>query len=187
MAGGRARARPCRLDRTRPLDLARSAAVDGPRDQRGESLVELLATISIVSICVVGLVAALGINYVFSSSNAVVDHAHEILSRYAEALVAEPYEACTAGAPYTSAAINDIPDSALPDGTTAGAPGSVDTTSSAYALSLQSVQYWNGDSAPATFSASCPATDSGYQQVVLLAQAGDGSYSETMTIYKRRP
>jgi Tfp pilus assembly protein PilV len=183
MGRARALARVSRVNRARTGFAARLRG----RGQLGESLIELLATITIVSICVVGLVAALGMNFMFSAGNEQVDDAHAILSRYAEAIASEPYESCTAGTPYTAAAIADIPATDLPSGTTTGAPGTIANSGTAFAPSIESVHYWNGDSAPATFTATCGATDPGYQQLVVRVDAGDGSYYETMTIYKRLP
>ncbi len=168
----------------RPLDRARS------RNQVGESLVELLATITIVSICVVGLVAALGVNFVFSSTNRETERGHQILVRYAEALAGESYQACANGGPtpYAAAAVSDLPSTNLPDNVTVGAPGAIPASAEAYDLSVESVQYWNGDSSPATFSNTCPvAGDPKFQQLVLKVHSGDGSDVERITIFKRLP
>jgi len=187
MDHARAVTRVSRADRAR---TGVDARLDGRRTVRGElgeSLIELLATITIVSICVVGLVAALGMNFVFSAGNAQIVGAHAILGRYAEAIAAEPYQPCTAGTPYAAAAVADIPGTDLPTGTSTGAPGTIANSKTALALSIESAHYWNGDSAPATFTATCGASDPGYQQLVVRVDAGDGSYGETMTIYKRLP
>jgi hypothetical protein len=159
------------------------------RSQLGESLVELLATITIVSICVVGLVAALGMNFVFSSTNRENERGHQILTRYAEALAGESYQACVVGqaAPYAGVAVSDIPSTNLPDNVTVGAPGTIPASAEAYDVSIESVQYWNGDSSPATFTSTCPNPDPKFQQLVLKAHSGDGTYVERITIFKRLP
>jgi len=174
---------------TRAVEQPDSPIVARPRSQAGESLIEVLATITIVSICVIGLVASLGMNFVFSSSNHVAQHGHQVLLRYAESIAAEPYQPCSGGGgtPYSAAGVNDIPQTNLPDGIQVGAPGTVSAAPTSFELSISSVKYWNGDSVPATFTATCPGSDPGFQQLVLLAHAGDGSYDERITLWKRVP
>jgi hypothetical protein len=154
----------------------------------GESLIELLVTIAIVATCVVGLVSALGANFVFSSTSSTATTTHALLVRYAETLAGESYQSCVVNGPtpYTAAAIADIPNTNL-GGLNVGKPGAVGTTRLDVAMSIQSVGYWNGDNAPATFTTTCPNSDRGFQQLTLLAHVGDGSYDETVTIFKRLP
>ncbi len=158
----------------------------GARSHRGETLVELLVTISIVSIGVVAIVTAIGSTFNWASSRRAASHSDQLLVRYAEALTAVPYEPCTAGsAPYAGAAVAAIPSTDLPDGVIVGAPGSVPATPEAFELSVQSVTYWNGDIAPATFASACPSPDSGSQSLTVRVRAGDGSFDRTTTIVKR--
>jgi hypothetical protein len=151
-------------------------------------LVELLVTITIISIGVVAIVTAVGATFNWASASRVGSHTDQLMVRYAENLIAVPYEPCTPGpAPYAGAATTAIPSTNLPDGVAAGAPGSVPAQSGAFELSIQSVTYWNGDIAPATFSATCPAVDRGSQALTVRVRAGDGSYDRTTIIVKRAP
>lgn len=155
--------------------------------EAGESLIEVLATITIVAISVVGLVAALGMNFVFGSGNRAGVNGHALLVRYAEALAGESYADCTAGSPYAAEAVADIPATDLPAGVTAAPPASAGTGRGDFALAIDTIGYWNRDRASATFTATCGSSDPGLQQLVLSVRAGDGSFTELLTIYKRRP
>jgi Tfp pilus assembly protein PilV len=153
---------------------------------RGESLIEVLITVSIVGLGVVAIITSAGSTFRLSGVSREESQADQMLVRYAENLIAVPYQACTSGpVPYNAAAISAIPSTNLPDGITVGAPGTVAARPDAFALSIQSVSYWNGDLSPATFSTTCPATDLGSQQLALLVHAGDGSLDRTMMIVKR--
>jgi Tfp pilus assembly protein PilV len=156
------------------------------QNERGESLIEILIALSIVSLGVIGILTAIGSTSRLSGVSREGSHADQLLVRYAENLIAAPYATCSSGvAPYGAAATSAIPSTNLPDGITAGAPGTAAASPTAFELSIESVSYWNGDLAPATFSATCPATDLGSQELTLLVHAGDGSFDRTMTIVKR--
>jgi Tfp pilus assembly protein PilV len=155
---------------------------------RGESLIEVLITVSIVGIGVVAIITSVGSTFRLSGVSREESHADQVLVRYAENLLAVPYQACAPGSPpYGAAATSAIPSTNLPDGITVGAPGTVAASPSAYELSIQSIGYWNGDLSPATFSAPCPASDPGSQQLTLDVRAGDGSLDRTLMIVKRAP
>jgi Tfp pilus assembly protein PilV len=155
---------------------------------RGESLIEVLITVSIVGLGVVAIITAVGSTMRLSGISREESHADQILVRYAESLIAVPYQACTSGStPYVAAATSAIPSTNLPDSITVGAPGTVAATATAFELSIQSVAYWNGDLSPATFSTTCPPSDLGSQELTLRVRAGDGSLDRTMMIVKRAP
>jgi hypothetical protein len=156
--------------------------------ERGESLIEILITVSIVGIGVVAIITAVGSTFRLSGVSREGSHADQLLVRYAENLLAVPYATCSAGTPpYASAGVSAIPSANLPDGITVGAPGTAAASSSAFELSISSIGYWNGDVSPATFSSTCPPTDLGSEQLTLLVHAGDGSFDRTMMIMKRAP
>ena len=157
------------------------------RSERGELLLELLMTVSIVTTCVIGLVGALGSNFHFSAVSRQITNVDQLLTRYGEALAAAPYEPCGAAEPYGQAARDAVPSTNLPTRVTSGAPGSIAASESAFAFSISSVQYWNQDTSPATFAAKCPASDHGVELLVLQASAGDGSLVRTSFIVKRAP
>ena len=145
-------------------------------------------TVSIVGLGVVAIITSVGSTMRLSGVSREQSHADQLLVRYAENLIAVPYEACTSGStPYTAAATSAIPSSNLPDQVTTGGPGTAGTSPSGFELSIQSIGYWNGDVSPATFSATCPPSDLGSQELTLLVHAGDGSADRTATIVKRAP
>jgi len=145
-------------------------------------------TVSIVGLGVVAIMTSLGSTLRLSGVSREESHADQLLVRYAENMLAVPYQACSGGTtPYTAAATSAIPSTNLPDGISAGAPGTVAASPKAFALSVQSIGYWNGDLSPATFSTTCPATDPGSQQLTLDIRAGDGSLDRTLLIVKRTP
>ena len=145
-------------------------------------------TVSIVGLGVVAIITSVGSTMRLSGVSRQQSHADQLLVRYAENLIAVPYEACTAGStPYAAAATSAIPSTNLPDNVTTGGPGTAGTNPNAFEFSVQSIGYWNGDLSPATFSATCPPTDLGSQELTLLVHAGDGSADRSATIVKRAP
>jgi hypothetical protein len=158
------------------------------RRERGESLIEVLITVSIIGLGVVAIIAATASTFELSGVSRVGTHADQLLVRYAESLSALTYEPCTAGTtPYANTASSAIPTTNLPDGITVGPPGSAGSSPAAFELSIVSIAYWNGDLSPATFSTTCPSTDPGSQELTLRVHAGDGSFDRQMMIAKRAP
>jgi type II secretory pathway pseudopilin PulG len=154
--------------------------------QHGESLVEVVLAVAIVGIAVVGLVGALGDAFRLSSRSRTEARGDLLLTRYAEALDAAPYEACGPGLPpYAVASVAAVPSTGLPPGIAVVPWGSGDGSVSTFEVGLQSSAYWNGDTSPATFAAACGASDRGVQALVLRVRAGDGSYDRRLTIVKR--
>jgi hypothetical protein len=145
-------------------------------------------TVSIVGLGVVAIITSVGSTMRLSGVSRVQSHADQLLVRYAENLIAVPYEACASGStPYAAAATSAIPSANLPDQVTTGGPGTAGTSPNGFELSIQSIGYWNGDVSPATFSATCPPSDLVSQELTLLVHAGDGSADRTATIVKRAP
>ncbi len=185
-----------RYDAIRPTGVSRGAARRGVSDrssdtprpesgERGEMLLELLMTTSIVSICVIGLVGALGSNFRFSAVSREINNADQLLSRYAESLAAVAYEPCAGSQPYESAAVEAIPSNDLPKRVATGPSGKIGTTSDDFGLAVESVQYWQRDTEPATFDKSCDAgSDPGVQRLVLVIENGDATISRRVTIIK---
>jgi len=162
------------------------ATARGRAGERGDSLIEVMLTVALLGIGFVAILNSVSSSMTISSGSRVRSHADALLVRYAENLIAVPYEPCSGGAgPYATAATSAIPSTDLPDGITVGAPGTAPPQSNAFELSISSVGYWNGDLSPATFSSTCPPSDPGSEELTLLVHAGDGSYNETMIIVKR--
>jgi prepilin-type N-terminal cleavage/methylation domain-containing protein len=123
----------------------------------GVTLIELVITIGILGIT---FVAMLGGMFTFQTS--ATNHARQAdgadyIRQYAEVVSALPYQTCTAT--YVASGFT------VPSGWTA----SLSTT------------YWNG----ASFSATCPATDSGLDAVHLSLTSTDGRDTETLDVVKR--
>jgi prepilin-type N-terminal cleavage/methylation domain-containing protein len=133
-----------------------------PDAEGGFTLVELLVTLTIMSIAFVTIISGIG---VFSQttrmhrSTAQLDAATRT---YAERLVSASYDA-TCPTSYTAVAI--------PAGYVAGI----------------SVQYWDGNASPVGWVASCPATDKGIQRLtVSLTQTTSGARDQ-LVLVKRQP
>jgi Tfp pilus assembly protein PilV len=156
------------------------------RGERGESLIEILLTVTIIGIGMVGIVTAFSSSFRFTTTNRQHAQADQVLTQFAENVVALPYEPCTDGgpAPYETTAVGAIPTN-LPGSVTAGPPGSAADETNAFELSVQSVAYWNGDLSPATFATNCPTADPGSQQLTLELRSGDDSFRRTLVIAKR--
>ncbi len=134
---------------------------DGVPTRFGESgftLVELLATIAIMGLAIVGLLGALGTFLqagTIQRSTANIDQASRV---YTEVLVSAPYASCATA--YSSVT--------LPAGYSFAAG--------------PTVSYWNGDS-PATFAATC-ATDRGVQKVSATIRDTSSGQSQQVAVAK---
>lgn len=141
----------------------------GPRDA-GESLVELLVSISILGVAGSAILGGIGV----ASSNSALHRTQAVtqnlIRNWAESVSAAPYAAC-ASPPHFNGT--------KPDLTAAQYTG--------YSATVSSVQYWNG----AAFVASCPATDLGLQRVTLQVGAprslGIGGFTQSLDVVVRRP
>jgi prepilin-type N-terminal cleavage/methylation domain-containing protein len=137
--------------------------------ERGVTLVELLVTMTIVGIAFTALLGSLSAMFMNNDSHRKVSYAQTLLRRYAEQLQAASYVDCatTSTSAYT-AALAPVPAS--------------------YAASLQSVTYWNGDSA-ATFNSNCAGGDKGVQRITLRVQQTDSvrPVTKDLVVVKRDP
>jgi Tfp pilus assembly protein PilV len=143
-------------------------------DQRGETLIEILVTVSIMSIAFVGILAGIGMTFSASDSHRQEATGESVLRDYAERVedpVDSAYVNCATTANYASPI-----GFALPTGWTA---------------SVTKVLYWQGDSPPSFLAtvATCPTADKGLQQLTLTAQSPAGAHQATVTvaIVKRKP
>lgn len=136
------------------------------RTQRGETLTEVLVTISIMGILFVAVLGSLGMSENTSDISKREGVAEGLLRSYAEQVQTLPYVNCATASSYANAL------SPVPTG---------------YTVAPTGVRYWNGANNPAAFTTTCPATDQGVQAVDLKAQTADGRITETMTVYKRVP
>jgi Tfp pilus assembly protein PilV len=137
----------------------------------GETLLELLISVTIMSIAVVALVAGMGTTLIASDVHRQNATAETVLRSYAERLqdpTDVPYVACATTSTYSS-----VPGFSLPG--------------AGWSASITTVLAWQGDTPP-TFSSSCPSPDRGLQQLTLRVQSPAGSHqaTETLVIVKRK-
>jgi prepilin-type N-terminal cleavage/methylation domain-containing protein len=128
--------------------------------QAGFTLVELLVTVTIMSIAFVVILGAIGV-FMRSSS---VEHSAADLDRatrtYAERLRAATYVSC--------AGISSYPGVAAPPGFTAA---------------ITSVKYWNGSATGTNFgSGPCPADNGAQQLTVRITRTADGQQDQFVIV-----
>jgi prepilin-type N-terminal cleavage/methylation domain-containing protein len=136
--------------------------------ERGETLVEVLMTVSIMGVLFAAVLGALAVSMTTSDISKKEGATEALLRSYAEQVQGLPYASCGTVSSYT------ISGFAFPPGYTG------------YTVGPTAVKYWNGAN-PAGFVTTCPSPDPGVQAIDLRAQTADGRASETMTVYKRVP
>jgi len=140
------------------------------RDERGETLVELLATVVIIGTAVLSVLAAIGVAITASDANSKQVTALTVARNYAEAIQAAAYVPCATAASYSPAAVSYT----APTGFTATIVGGLG--------------YYDGTSSgPASFGATCTAPDKGAQQISIEAKSSDARADRTLQIVKRGP
>lgn len=140
---------------------SRVRRTDSARSESGESLAELIVTIAILGLAIVGILGAIGTSLITSDAADKQALVQTALRSYAEGVAA---------APYTSCATNYSPSVSVPAGVT------VQITEVAY-----------GQAGTATsFSSTC-GTDAGYQRVSLRAFSTNGRAEQRLQIVKRKP
>lgn len=135
--------------------------------QAGDTLVEVLIAISILSIAFVAILSGLGIAVQASSQHRAQATANTVLLSAAEAVKAASFTSCATTSTYdTSSGVT------VPSGWTAPA--------------VTAVQYWNGSS---FFSGTCPSSpaDRKLQMITIQAASPDGRATESITLVKRDP
>ena len=140
--------------------------------QRGETLLELLVTVSIVGTAFMGILAGVGTTFNATDSQRKAATAEDTLRIYAERLgdpTDVPYFNCATTATY-----------ATPTGFALPAAG--------WSAAVTTLNRWQGDPLQ-TFTATCPSPDKGLQQLTLTVSSPAGAHQVTATvvIVKRRP
>lgn len=138
------------------------------RPEAGESLAELLVTIVIMGVAVVGLLGGIGMAAKSSHVHREEASGEGALRNYAEALLDPSVEYQTCATPASYAAVQ-------PAGLPAG-----------YTAEIVAVRYWDGAN-PVRFVeslAGCPATDNGLQELQLRVSGATGASVETVEIVK---
>jgi type II secretory pathway pseudopilin PulG len=133
------------------------------KDQRGETLVEILVTIAVVGITLTGILGGIALAVSSSGQQQGRGTAETVLRDEAEALASPSvaYVPCATPSSYH-------PPYAPPAGWTA---------------SISTVRYWNGQT-PAGWLTTCPSPDAGLQRLTLTAT--DGNVTETVDVLERR-
>jgi hypothetical protein len=144
-------------------------------DDRGESLVELLVAIAIMSTAVVALLAGLATAVAISGTHRKQAAAGAQVRTFAEAV---------------ERAVNNSP-SAYVDCAGEAAYESVFTAEPGYARRVVDVWYWRPSSPfdptnPGAFVDRC-TTDSGVQRVTLQVSSNDNRATETVDVIIRKP
>lgn len=145
------------------------ARVRGARADEGFTLIEMIITVAILGIAIVGLISGLFAIVVARHTDRLVTRSGAYLLTYAEAVKAADYEPCTTSGAYTAVTIS----------------------AADYALNVLAVECWNGDE-PATFAGggSAGASDRGAQRVSLSVVGPSSApasrqVTETVMVYKR--
>jgi prepilin-type N-terminal cleavage/methylation domain-containing protein len=131
-------------------------------DESGFTLVELLVTVTIMSIAFVVVLGAIAVFLRTTSVHRTSADLDGTMRTYVERLSNAPYTDCATGTTYTSAI-------AAPGGYTA----SID------------VRYWDGNPAPSGFATTC-TTDHGAQQLTVTLQRSSNAQQDSLVIVKRR-
>ncbi len=147
-----------------------------PRTARGEgerglTLVELLISISLMSVVVVGFLGSLGTLVRVSASDRKAATTEAALRTGAAELSRLDYRPCSAGSadsPYTQAEVSPP----VPTG---------------YTATVRSVRFSDGANPP-VFGSTCPAAgDAGLQQLLLEVRSDDGAVRAQLPVTKRKP
>jgi prepilin-type N-terminal cleavage/methylation domain-containing protein len=160
--------------------MASDSASTAP--EGGFTLIEVLVTLSIVSIAFVAILSAISVMIVSSAEHRELTDAEAAVRNAAEFVRNEadvPYQPCGA-APAPQAAY---------DGMVVAADDAELAVASGYAVGVAAVEPWNGDADPATFAAAgtCPAGgDRGVQRVTVRVTTPSGS-TQDLLVVKREP
>lgn len=146
-------------------------AVRGERrsDERGETLIEIMATVLLVGLAIVAILGTIFVAVKVTqshrkstkSSNQAFDFAEELLRTDAE----QPYQPCDAGTPNYAYSLSQ--------------PG--------YAVSVVDIEYLVSQAtATQSWQATCPATDQGLQKLTIrVVSPPDVEEVETIQVIKR--
>ena len=136
-------------------------------EDRGETLIELLAALSIMGVALVAIIGAFGASITMSdvhrkqaSAGAAVRNYAELVTSY---VAGTGYSSCAAASAYAAGTVGY-------------------TAPSGYAASPVSIKYWTGSA----WSASC-GTDSGLQQLTLSVSSTDTRAVERLVLVLRKP
>lgn len=137
-------------------------------DDRGETLIELLVALTILGIALVAVIGALAASITMSDVHRKQSTAGAEVRNYAEQVenyaAGTGYAACALPSAYAAATVGY----AAPAG---------------YSATPSAIRYWTGSA----WSASCPATDTGLQQLTLAVSSTDTRAVEQLVLVLRKP
>jgi len=136
------------------------------RRERGETLVEVLITITIVGIAFTGILAGLATAINLSGRHRGQANADVVLVSAAESVKNQAYVPCPS---VSTSSYTPTQGVTLPSGW------------SASDVQVTSVRKWGG----AAYLSTCPGTDLGLQLVTITATTPDGKSTESVEIVKR--
>jgi type II secretory pathway pseudopilin PulG len=142
------------------------------RSEGGETLLELLVSVTIMGTAFVAIIAGFGTTLMATDVHRQAATAETVIRSYAERMqdpVDVPYVDCA-----TTSSYADPPGFSLP--------------TPDWSASVTKVLAWQGDTPP-TFAAACPAAGAGLQQLTLEVRSPAGVHqaTETIVIVKRKP
>lgn len=137
-------------------------------EDRGETLIELLVALTILGIALVAVVGALAASITMSDIHRKQSTAGAEVRNYAEQVAnyvsGTGYASCAAPSAYAAATVGY----AAPAG---------------YSATPTAIRYWNGSA----WSASCPASDTGLQELTLSVGSTDTRAAEQVVLVLRKP
>jgi hypothetical protein len=138
------------------------------RGEEGYTLSEVCIAVIILAAAIVTAVGALSSAIFVSRQHRDVVTSDELVRRYAEQLIAAPYQDCATPATY------------LASSPPAGVPAS-------YTVTITSITYSDGGN-PVGYGAACPGTgDAGTQLIRVQASHTGGAGMQVLRIVKREP
>jgi type II secretory pathway pseudopilin PulG len=137
-------------------------------EDRGETLLELVISITILGVCVVAIGTGIALSIKTSAIHRAQATASAFLHNYAAALQ-NSYRPCIGGNPPDYVSIAGL-----------AAP------SAEFSAPTATVRFWDPNANPAAFSrTTCPATDPGLQEVTLTLDTTGGLVSESVVVILR--
>ncbi len=127
------------------------------RNERGETLLELIVALGILGVAVVAIASGIAVSVVASRSHRDQANAGSYLHNYAEQ-VAASYTGCGASAPALA-------------------------TQTGFQAPSLSIKYWTG----AAFGSATCTTDPGLQQVTISLTSSDTRVSQSLIVIVRKP
>lgn len=146
------------------------------RREAGETLVELVLTVTIMSIAVVSVAGALATGVRMSDLHRKYATAGAAVRALAEAL----YASVTGSGGY----LDDICDGD-PVGAYQSELASIYTPPANFQASVTQVRFWHPDGATGSFESGCP--DVGVQLLTVQVASVDGRVAETLDVVLRKP